>query len=124
MTCNCYPAYVVTAMQLQNVLYFLVWAGLIFFVMRFLCGAHIMGHGHRHPGSHSSDHGTGAPPEKAVDPVCGMTVATATAKSAAHHGHIFYFCSSDCRTKFEAAPEGYAASTDPSREHEGHHHDH
>ena len=31
-------------MQLQNVLYFLVWAGLFFVMMRFGRGANVMGH--------------------------------------------------------------------------------
>jgi hypothetical protein len=35
-------------MQLQDVLFFLFWAGLFFVMMRFGCGAHIMGHGHHH----------------------------------------------------------------------------
>ena len=36
--------------QLGNILYFLLWAGVFFFMMRFGCGAHIMGHGHHHGG--------------------------------------------------------------------------
>jgi len=39
-------------MQLQDVLFFLFWAGLFFVMMRFGCGAHIMGHGrHRRSAS-------------------------------------------------------------------------
>ncbi len=34
-------------MHLQDVLYYGFWAGLFFLMMRFGCGAHIMGH-HRH----------------------------------------------------------------------------
>lgn len=98
-------------MQLQNVLYFLVWAGLIFLMMRFGCGVHIMGHGRRHS-TQSSDSWT--PPEKSIDPVCGMTVSTQTAKSAVHAGHAYYFCSSDCRAKFEGAPMSYEQPGNPS----------
>ena len=29
-------------------LYFLLWGAFFFMMMRFGCGAHIMGHGHRH----------------------------------------------------------------------------
>lgn len=73
-------------MQLQNVLYFLVWAGLFFVMMRFGCGAHVMGHGHHHGGSDpGDDHGPGssprwAPPDTSIDPVCGRTIQTAGAK--------------------------------------------
>jgi YHS domain-containing protein len=44
---------------------------------------------------------------QAVDPVCRMTIQTAGAKSAVHDGHVYYFCSQDCREKFEAAPTSY-----------------
>ena len=106
-------------MQFGNVLYFLVWAGLIFFMMRLGCGAHVMGHGHHHGSSHSDDPWT--PPDKAVDPVCGMTIPTKTAKSALHGGHIYYFCSPECRTKFETAPTSYAKAGNNSSN-EGHRH--
>ena len=32
-------------------LYFLLWGAFFFVMMRFGCGAHIMGHGHRRDGS-------------------------------------------------------------------------
>ena len=35
-------------MHLQDVLYYGFWAGLFFLMMRFGCGAHIMGHRHHH----------------------------------------------------------------------------
>jgi xanthine dehydrogenase accessory factor len=42
--------------------------------------------------------------EEAVDPVCGMTVAVATATETTEgDGVIHYFCSPHCRKKFEAA---------------------
>lgn len=115
-------------MQFQNVLYFLIWAGLFFVMMRFGCGAHVIGHAHHHGGSRpGDDHGSEGnlrwtPPDKAADPVCGTTVATAGAKSAVHDGHVYYFCSQTCREKFEAAPASYAKSTDAvSEKREGHH---
>ena len=46
-------------------------------------------------------------PDHAVDPVCGMTVRTAGAKSAVYDGHAYFFCSQDCRAKFEASPASY-----------------
>jgi hypothetical protein len=45
-------------MQLQSVLYFLLFAGLFFVIMRFGCGAHIMGHAHRHGGTRHDDDGS------------------------------------------------------------------
>jgi YHS domain-containing protein len=88
---------------MQTLLYFLLWAGAIFLMMRFGCGAHVMGHRHRHDTGQSSQ-----PPEKAVDPVCGMTVETATAKSSFFGGRAYFFCSQDCRDKFEASPASHA----------------
>jgi xanthine dehydrogenase accessory factor len=42
--------------------------------------------------------------EEAIDPICGMTVAVATAKETAElDGVTHYFCSAHCRKKFEAA---------------------
>jgi xanthine dehydrogenase accessory factor len=41
--------------------------------------------------------------EEAIDPICGMTVAVATAKeTAVRDGVTYYFCSAHCRKKFEA----------------------
>jgi YHS domain-containing protein len=47
------------------------------------------------------------PPENAVDPVCNMKVETTKAKSAVYGGNVYYFCSQDCRLKFEADPLVY-----------------
>lgn len=41
-----------------------------------------------------------APKEKAVDPICGMTVDPATAIRAERDGKSHYFCCESCRTKF------------------------
>jgi len=101
---------------MQTLTYFLIWGALIFIMMRFGCGAHVMGHGHGRGHGESRPQGGGSssggnirwiPPEKDVDPVCGMTVETAKVKSAVHEGHVYYFCSPDCREKFEAAPSLY-----------------
>jgi hypothetical protein len=40
---------------LQNVFYFVVLAGLIFIMMRYGCGAHMMGHRHHHGGTKPED---------------------------------------------------------------------
>jgi xanthine dehydrogenase accessory factor len=43
-----------------------------------------------------------------IDPVCGMTVAVATAKHRGEHdGKVYYFCNPRCREKFLAAPARY-----------------
>ena len=48
---------------------------------------------------------------EAVDPICGMTVAVATAEeSVVHDGVTYYFCSAHCRKKFEADPARYLAT--------------
>jgi YHS domain-containing protein len=97
--------------------YFLLWAAAIFLMMRFGCGAHVMGHGHHH--HHDGERAGGTPgagqstgtPTTAVDPVCGMTVQTATAKSSARDGGVYYFCSAVHPDEFEANPTRYASRT-------------
>lgn len=43
------------------------------------------------------------------DPVCGMTVAVASAKHTAEAlGRVWYFCCGGCRERFLAAPERFA----------------
>lgn len=91
---------------MSTLLFFLILAGLFALMMRFGCGAHVMGHGGGHSGSHGDDQPGGN--GKAVDPVCGMDVDPATALSAQHAGKTYYFCSESCRGKFKAAPEKYA----------------
>jgi YHS domain-containing protein len=46
----------------------------------------------------------------ATDPVCGMAVDPATARSAAHAGTTYHFCSPGCRTAFTAEPATYLAA--------------
>lgn len=46
---------------------------------------------------------------KARDPICGMSVDTATAKHRSDYaGETFYFCSAGCKAKFDAEPARYA----------------
>lgn len=115
---------------MESLLYFLLFGALIFLMMRFGCGAHAAGHGHgrssRGAGGNAGGEPRWIPPEKDVDPVCKMTVDTATSKSAVHDGRVYYFCSPDCRDKFEASPGAYvtgAAAPAPTTEHrhESHH---
>jgi hypothetical protein len=75
-------------------LYFLIWGGLFFPILRFGCGAHVMGHGHHHSdlrtdGRNPSTHDgpLAAPPEKVVAPVCHMNVETSGDASPAQEHH-------------------------------------
>jgi YHS domain-containing protein len=45
----------------------------------------------------------------AKDPVCGMTVEITTAYSEAVGGQTYYFCSENCRQRFDENPTGYGA---------------
>lgn len=114
-------------MQLQNVLYFLLWAGLFFLMMRIGCGAHVMGPGHHHrsrpdDGPNPASGGPWEAPSQNTDPVCGKTVDAATAKSSFYQGHIYYFCSQDCREKFESAPASYTRTPNGIPQQKEHHH--
>ena len=66
---------------------------------------------HRHDGHHNHhdhhDHETSG--EHAVkDPVCGMSVDPHTAEQRSQHGGTtWYFCSSGCKSRFDADPEQY-----------------
>lgn len=102
-------------------IYFLIFGALFFLMMRGGCGGHISGHGHR--GGHTG-RGTGgrSPPENETDPVCGMTVETKAAKSTVHDGAIYYFCSQQCRGKFEASPASYVRGAKPGSQQMEHHH--
>ncbi|MGB6350226.1 MAG: heavy metal translocating P-type ATPase [Pseudolabrys sp.] len=66
-------------------------------------------HGHHQPAAN-----------RAIDPVCGMTVDPRTAKHRAeHHGHSYYFCSAGCRTKFVTNPQKYLGASEPEPVAEG-----
>ena len=45
----------------------------------------------------------------ARDPVCGMTVEVTTAYSEAVGGQTYYFCSENCRQRFDENPDAYGA---------------
>ncbi len=100
---------------MDTLLYFALWAGIIFVMMRFGCGAHLMGHGRGH-GPNQAHHGNARPdgekrrwiaPSKDADPVCGRAVSTDKAKPSFFDGYVYYFCSRECREVFEAAPDLY-----------------
>jgi len=48
-----------------------------------------------------------------IDPVCGMSVNPDKAEKATYQGETFYFCSMNCKDKFEAQPADYAESVIP-----------
>ena len=98
---------------MEALVFFALWAGIIFLMMRFGCGAHVLGHGRGKtraqdaPASTPSAELRWVPPKTDVDPVCGKTVQTGTAKPSVHDGYVYYFCSRECREVFEAAPDVY-----------------
>ena len=60
------------------------------------------------PNAQSGGGGTMQQASTAVDPVCAMTVETATAEHrAVHDGKTYYFCSAGCKANFEKDPEKY-----------------
>jgi len=106
------------AESLKSLGWFLIWGGLFFVMMRYGCGAHMMG-GHSHGGHDNTKHSGNT-----KDPVCGMSVDPQKAKAAAvREGATFYFCSNSCRDKFEQAPDKYISpSAHGEQQQEGHHH--
>ena len=99
---------------MDNLVWFLIYAGLFFIMMRYGCGAH-MAHGHAghkgHDGQgHDHDNNMDALTVVAIDPVCGMHVDSDKGYSKMHEGTLYRFCSRDCLDKFESAPEQYIRS--------------
>ena len=89
---------------MESVLWFLLYAGLFYFMMRYGCGAHMSHGGHGSHGSHSG-HSSGDTAVK--DPVCGMGVASDRGYSLMYEGHQYRFCSRKCLDQFESDPAGY-----------------
>ncbi|MBY0271187.1 MAG: YHS domain-containing protein [Burkholderiales bacterium] len=86
------------AESLKSLAWLVVWGGLFYVMMRYGCGAHMMGHG-RHRDAGAAAGGSGK------DPACGMMVDPEHAKAAAvRDGKTYYFCSDACRNKFEQEP--------------------
>ena len=48
------------------------------------------------------------------DPVCGARVSSGDALSQCHEGELFFFCSVNCRDRFQANPQEFV-KPDPSR---------
>ena len=92
---------------MSGFLWFVIWGAAIFLMMRFGCGAHVMGHDEDPKDTGDREKSVWVPPETDTDPVCGKTIKTADAKPSVFDGHVYYFCSRDCRERFEAAPDLY-----------------
>ena len=51
-----------------------------------------------------------------TDPVCGMQVDDQKANSKSQYqGKDYYFCSEDCKRKFDAQPQQYAGNQQQQR---------
>ena len=88
---------------MDGLLTFLIFAALVYFMMRVGCGAHMVhgrgaGHGH---GAGRSD------ADKHIDPVCGEVVSPNEGYGKMHAGRLYRFCSRQCLDAFEAEPERY-----------------
>ena len=98
---------------MEQLFFFILWAGLVFLMMRAGCGSHIMGR-RQGPGTATNQTGKSSssevrwvPPKKDTDPVCRKSVLTDQAKPSVYAGDVYYFCSRECREVFEAAPDIY-----------------
>lgn len=102
---------------LKSLGWIVLWGAVFFLMMRFGCGAHIGGH---HGHGRGGDGSRGKDDTASVkDPVCGMSVDPENAGAAAvHGGQTYYFCSANCREKFEKNPQSYLAGQPAG----GHHH--
>ena len=58
-------------------------------------------------------------PMQVTDPVCGMTVTTASEYRAKHEGEVYYFCSPACAEAFAQDPQAYIKAEEPDMSSEG-----
>ncbi len=88
---------------MDSLVFYLLWAVVVFVVLRFGRGAPALSNGH---GQHvmpkqglerSAKQLGWIAPKTAVDPVCGRSVQTSAAKSSVDDGAVHYFCSRGCR---------------------------
>ena len=103
--------------SIKPLLSILIWGGLFFFMMRFGCGAHVMGgHGHGHQGGHGDAN------DETKDPVCGMPVDLVKSTAASvYQGKTYHFCSATCRDKFDKGPAKYLAALPQGDQQQGAH---
>ena len=80
-------------------------------------------HEHAHCSAHAT-HGENAAAQ-ATDPVCGMRVATSSARHVDHRGTRYWFCCDGCRDDFRADPDKYLTKAGSPHAALGHvHHGH
>ena len=90
---------------MDGLLTFLIFAALVYFMMRVGCGAHMV---HGHGAGHG--HGTGRPDaDKHIDPVCGEAVPASEGYGKMHAGRLYRFCSRQCLDAFDAEPARYTS---------------
>ena len=110
-------------MSLDTIVTLALFAGAFLLMMRYGgCGAHAFGHAPAHGESAAAGGSKLLSADRDVDPVCGMTVDKASAKTAAYEGQVYYFCSQSCREQFEAAPATYARKIGVASHASGHRH--
>jgi YHS domain-containing protein len=102
---------------MDSLVFYLLWAVVVFVVLRFGRGAPALGDGHGQrvmpkQGLERNPKQLGwIAPKTAVDPVCGRSVQTSAAKSSVDDGAVHYFCSRECRERFEVGPHLYLGQT-------------
>lgn len=97
----------------ESILWFLIFGGLFYLMMRMGgCGMHAHGGhgGHKSHESHAESGGTKSAGSSMVkDPVCGMnTKANEAAASMEYQGETYYFCSQKCHDTFMQDPARYS----------------
>ena len=85
---------------MEGLVTLLIYAALIYFMMRFGCGAHMI-HGH---GSHKHEDHNDAGDLLFVDPVCGKDVQADQGYGVMHKGNLYRFCSRKCLDQFDTQP--------------------
>lgn len=98
---------------MESLIFYLFWAGVVFVLMRY--GRSLEALGDQQGQLVRPEQGLERNPKQlgwkapkaAVDPVCGQTVQTSAAKSSVDDGAVHYFCSRECRERFEVGPQFY-----------------
>ena len=87
-----------------------LYVGFFFLMMRYGCGAHMMGHHHSKddPDSyHDISHDRSD--SKFIDPVCGMPVPRDEGYGKMYKAVPYRFCSRTCLDRFDADPARYVS---------------
>lgn len=93
-------------MMIGGFLWLLIFAGLIYVMIRFGCGSHKAhaSHGDQGQARHSI---AGSDRDLRNDPVCGMPVSPGQGYVENREGRQFRFCSKQCLDKFDAELQRY-----------------